>query len=62
MATHGVCETEMWVCKDKNPRHNQQPGRRAPSAGLRSPSSPAAPLAIRSVPLPHRKIKNPHVL
>lgn len=62
MATRGVCETEMQVCKDKNPHHNQQPGHRAPSAVPQSPSSPAALLAICSVPLSHRKIKNPHVL
>lgn len=51
MATRGVCETEMQVCKDKNPRHNQQPGHRAPSAVPQSPSSPAA------CPCPTEKLK-----
>lgn len=52
MATCGVCETEMRVCKDKNPHHNQQPGHRAPSAVPQSPSSPAA------CPCPTEKLKN----
>lgn len=51
MATRGVCETEMRVCKDKNPHHNQQPGHRAPSAVPQSPSSPAA------CPCPTEKLK-----